>query len=211
LNIARTRPNAKARFQAYFSQVCAKTLRHLAQFLSDTHRPNILRFFRTAPGGNVQVELAKVPARELRRPMKITNAFQAGAFALMLAGLAAFPASARTSTDLPARVLKAVDTDHDGAINLAEAKQAAAARFDRLDTDHDGTLTFQEFQGSSNPRPSRQEFDIMDKDRDGTVSKEEYLAEVERLFTKIDADKDGTIDAKELGTPTGRILAALLL
>jgi Ca2+-binding EF-hand superfamily protein len=143
--------------------------------------------------------------------MKTTNVFQAGAFALVLAGLVAFPASAKTSTDLPARVLKAVDTDHDGTISLAEAKQAAAARFDRLDTDHDGTLTFLEFQGSLSPTPSRQEFDTMDKDHDGTVSKEEYLAEVRRLFTKIDTDKDGTIDAKELGTPAGLILADLLL
>jgi Ca2+-binding EF-hand superfamily protein len=51
----------------------------------------------------------------------------------------------------------------------------------------------------------------MDKDHDGTVSKDEYLAEVERIFKKTDRDNDGTIDAKELNTVDGRILATLLL
>ena len=136
--------------------------------------------------------------------------FQAGAFVLMLAGIASFPTFAQQHSDQAARVLKAVDTDNDGTIDLAEVKKAASARFDRLDNDHDGTLTFQEFQGSATSKPSKQEFDIIDKDHNGTVSKDEYLAEVERLFKKDDTDNDGTLDVKELRTATGRILAALL-
>ena len=147
---------------------------------------------------------------ESESPMHKRIVFQAGAFALILAGVAFFPTLAQQRSDQPARVLKAVDTDNDGTIDLVEVKKAASARFDKLDNDHDGTLTFQEFQGSSTPKPSKQEFDVMDKDHDGTVSKDEYLAEVERLFKKADTDSDGSLDVKELRTATGRILAALL-
>ena len=147
---------------------------------------------------------------ESESPMHKQIIIQAGAFALMLAGVASFPAIAQQRSDQAARVLKAVDTDNDGTIDLLEVKKAASARFDKLDNDHDGTLTFQEFQGSSIPKPSKQEFEVIDKDHDGTVSKDEYLAEVERLFKKADSDNDGTLDVKELRTATGRILAALL-
>ena len=89
----------------------------------------------------------------------------------MLAGVASFPTFAQQRSDQAARVLKAVDTDNDGTIDLVEVKKAASARFDKLDNDHDGTLTFQEFQGSSTPKPSKQEFDVMDKDHDGQYQK----------------------------------------
>ena len=51
-------------------------------------------------------------------------------------------------------MLKATDTDNDGTIDWLEVKEAASPRFDKLDNDQDSTLTFQEFQGSSTPKPS---------------------------------------------------------
>src|SRR5258708_21880827 len=36
--------------------------------------------------------------------------------------------------------IKMFDTDNDGTVDLAEAKKAASALFDKLDRDHDGTL-----------------------------------------------------------------------
>jgi hypothetical protein len=47
------------------------------------------------------------------------------------------PALAKPRRTDPIRML---DTDNDGTVDLAEAKKAASALFDRLDPDHDGTL-----------------------------------------------------------------------
>jgi Ca2+-binding EF-hand superfamily protein len=40
----------------------------------------------------------------------------------------------------------AIDSDHDGKLNLDEIKKAAAEQFDALDSDHDGTLTRSELR-----------------------------------------------------------------
>ena len=99
-----------------------------------------------------------------------------------------------------------LDTDHDGTVDIAEAKKAGAEVFDKLDTDKDGTLTVTELHG----RLSRKEFAAADGDADKTLSKDEYLAVIERRFKSADADGDGTVSAAEFGTPAGRALAALL-
>ena len=59
-----------------------------------------------------------------------------------------------TSLGLPHRVaaappgaLKALDTDNDGTVDLAEAKAAGSKLFDKLDRDHDGTLDWRELRG----------------------------------------------------------------
>ena len=43
-------------------------------------------------------------------------------------------------------LLKTLDPDHDGTVDLAEAKSAASKLFDKLDRDHDGTLDKRELQ-----------------------------------------------------------------
>ena len=103
-------------------------------------------------------------------------------------------------------VLKALDPDRDGTVDLNEAKTAGAAVFDRLDRDHDGTLDARELKG----RMSAKELSAADPDRDGTLTKDEYLAVVEQRFTAANPDKDGTLDAKELKSPAGRALLRLL-
>jgi Ca2+-binding EF-hand superfamily protein len=119
-----------------------------------------------------------------------------------LASFAAFitvPASARSGVGT-------LDTDNDGTVDLAEARKAASAVFDRLDRDKDGTLDRREVGG----RLSAKEFAAADPDKDGTLTKDEYLAVVEQRFKAADPDNDGTLDAKELRTKAGRALARLL-
>jgi Ca2+-binding EF-hand superfamily protein len=105
-----------------------------------------------------------------------------------------------------ASALASLDSDHDGTVDLAEAKTAAGAVFDKLDKDHDGTLDHKELHG----RIANQEWAVADPDNDKTISKDEYLTYVEALFKKADPDNDGTLDAKELNTPGGHALLRLL-
>jgi Ca2+-binding EF-hand superfamily protein len=102
--------------------------------------------------------------------------------------------------------LAAFDPDKDGTLDLAEAKKAAADRFDKLDIDHEGTLDKKEL----GHRFSRSALVSADPDKDGTVSKDEYLALVEARFNAADPDKDGTLDAAELKTAAGKALLSLL-
>lgn len=131
---------------------------------------------------------------------------------LTLASLLAAPFSpaalvTSASPAFAASALAALDTDKDGTVDLAEAKAAAGALFDKLDVDHDGTLDHKEL-GS---RISAKDWATADPDNDKTVSKDEYLAFVEVAFKRADPDNDGTIDAKELQSPAGRALSRLLV
>jgi hypothetical protein len=56
------------------------------------------------------------------------------ASAMLGAATIASPAAAA-----PADILRTLDPDRDGTVDLNEAKTAASALFDRLDRDHDGT------------------------------------------------------------------------
>src|SRR5436305_5800244 len=85
--------------------------------------------------------------------------------------IGSFPAFAKSERSNPVRVL---DTDSDGTVDLAEAKKAASALFDRLDHDRDGTLDKRELAG----RLSNKELAAADPDRDRTLTKDEYLAVV---------------------------------
>jgi len=98
------------------------------------------------------------------------------------------------------------DTDNDGTVDLAEAKKAASALFDKLDPDHDGTLDKRELAGRLTPK----ELAAADPDHDGTLTKDEYLAVVEQRFSAADPDHDGTLDARELNSKAGQALLRLL-
>jgi Ca2+-binding EF-hand superfamily protein len=98
------------------------------------------------------------------------------------------------------------DTDHDGTVDLAEAKKAAGDLFDKLDTDKDGTVDIKELKG----RLSRKDFASADPDKDKTLTKDEYLAAVEQRFKAADPDNDGTISAAEFNTRAGRSLLRLM-
>src|SRR6476660_9515241 len=51
-------------------------------------------------------------------------------------------------------LLKTLDPDNDGTVDLTEAKTAAGKLFDRLDRDHDGTLDRRELRGRLNAKDS---------------------------------------------------------
>jgi Ca2+-binding EF-hand superfamily protein len=103
-------------------------------------------------------------------------------------------------------LLKTLDPDNDGTVDLAEAKSAASKLFDKLDRDHDGTLDRRELRGRLNAK----DFAAADPDNDRTLDKNEFLALVEKRFNAANSDNDGTIDAKELKSSAGRSLVRLL-
>ncbi len=102
--------------------------------------------------------------------------------------------------------IKALDTDNDGTLDLAEATKAAEAVFDRLQKDQDETLDRKEI-GS---RIGLKEFAAADPDKDKTLSKEEYVALVTKLFKQADVDGDGKLEAKELRSKAGHALLRLI-
>jgi hypothetical protein len=103
-------------------------------------------------------------------------------------------------------LLKGLDLDRDGTVDLDEATRAASAVFEVIDRDRDGTLTRHELSG----RLSVRELRAADSDHDGTLSKDEYLAVVGKRFKAADADSDGTLTAGELRSKAGRALLRLL-
>jgi len=103
-------------------------------------------------------------------------------------------------------LLKGLDTDRDGTVDLDEATKAASAVFEMMDRDRDGMLTRHELSG----RLSVRELKAADPDHDGTLSKEEYLAVVAKRFQAADTDADGTLTAGELRSKAGRALLRLL-
>jgi Ca2+-binding EF-hand superfamily protein len=135
----------------------------------------------------------------VRRKFIFAVAILAAGFGAVSTGYA--PAAAATRG-----VLQALDTDHDGTVDLTEAKAAASRLFGKLDRDHDGTLDRRELRG----RMVSKEFAAADGDRDGTIDKNEYLAAVAKAFKSADRDNDGTLDAKELSSARGRVLLRLL-
>lgn len=128
------------------------------------------------------------------------------AFTAAILGLMAGSTAAFAQTNVGSPPIAWLDTDHDGTVDIFEAKRAALDLFDRLDIDHDGTLSIVELRG----RMGRGVFSAADPDRDATLTKDEYLAVVERRFSAADVDGDGTVSARELRTPAGRALAQLL-
>src|SRR5258707_10474577 len=103
------------------------------------------------------------------------------------------PALAKSRRTDPIRML---DTDNDGTVDLAEAKKAASALFDKLDRDHDGTLDKRELAGRLSPK----EFAAADPAPDGAPTKDEYFALVQQRFNASNQDSDRPLDAKEFGT-----------
>jgi EF hand domain-containing protein len=73
-------------------------------------------------------------------------------------------------------LLKTLDPDKDGTVDLAEAKDAASKLFDKLDRDHDGTLDKRELRGRVNAK----DFAAADPDSDGTLDNSRSLRNASR-------------------------------
>jgi len=125
----------------------------------------------------------------------------------VLSGLSLLSGSLAVVASPPrSRLMRSLDTDNDGTLDLSEAKKAAEAVFNRLDRDHDGTLNARELRR----RMSAKEFAASDPDKDGTLTKDEYLAIVEQRFKAADRDNDGTLTPRELISRPGRALLRLI-
>ncbi len=109
---------------------------------------------------------------------------------LSMGSVAIFSHSAAADTMVDAALMKTLDPDGDGTVDLAEAKAAGAAMFKKLNTDSDDTLSMKELDG----RISEADFKAADPDGDGTLSQSEYAALVEKMFKAADTDGDGTLD-----------------
>jgi Ca2+-binding EF-hand superfamily protein len=137
--------------------------------------------------------------------MMISRKLAAAVTMIGIAGMAGLGV-AQTASASAGSDFKSWDTDHDGTIDLAEAKTAAGAKFDSLDSDHDGTVDTKESVGAIR----KGSFAKADADKDGTVDKSEYLNLVEARFNAADKDHDGTVSKAELKTAAGKSLARLL-
>lgn len=139
--------------------------------------------------------------------------------AAMIVALAASPALAQGAgdSDKPANSIQSqydaskdprrFDLDHDGELSLAEAKSAAAYRFDKLDPDRDGTLS----PGEVGSRVPAGEFKRANPDNDGTLDKAEYLRLVEERYKAASGGADHGLKLGDLAsTEAGKRLLELL-
>jgi len=131
-------------------------------------------------------------------------------FSLMLAGgnilLSNSVLAKVKETVVDGALMKKINPDGDGTVDLAEAKAAGKAMFEQLNPDKDGTLDMKELQG----RISEADFKAANPDGDATLDMDEYMALIEKLFKEANPDDDGTLDEAELKSPAGQKLLALI-
>jgi hypothetical protein len=125
---------------------------------------------------------------------------------VLIGASAALCQSAAADTAVDAALMKTLDPDADGTVDLAEAKAAGAATFKKLDPDAEGTLDAKELAG----RLDQADLTAADPDADGTIDKNEYDALIEKRFAAADPDNDGTLDDEELKSPAGQALLSLI-
>lgn len=114
-----------------------------------------------------------------------------------------------------------LDANNDGKLSFAEEAAGTNTRFRAMDVDNDGKLTPEELgprhrrgprgdeaglaQGpDGRPMPGGGMLRRADTNNDGKITREEYRAQSDQRFDRLDVNKDGVIDAAELQAGQGR-------
>src|SRR4029077_8028896 len=112
------------------------------------------------------------------------------AFAVTIVGLIGGSSEELALTKKESSPVTPFDTDHDGTVDIDEAKKAASDLFDRLDTDGDGLLRIKELQG----RLTGKGFSAAEPEQDNTLTKDEYVTVVKQRCKAADPDGDVTVN-----------------
>jgi Ca2+-binding EF-hand superfamily protein len=97
--------------------------------------------------------------------------------------------------------LKAMDSDHDGAITIEEFLARRDPAFARFDKNADGVVDAAEFVAAANESTdywTRRFLKRFDADKDGKVSKEEFARFARERFAMRDLDDDGRIGPEDV-------------
>lgn len=126
-----------------------------------------------------------------------------GAAALLAAAAFITPASAAMTG---AEVVKSLDGDADGTLDMAEIIKAGVKTFQAINPDGDTTLESGETKG----RLTEADWKRANTDGDKTLEMDEWLKILRARVKKADPDKDGTLDAKELDTKAGQAVVVMI-
>lgn len=132
--------------------------------------------------------------------------YRLAAAAFLAATFAASPVLAQTQIT-GAEVIKKIDGDNDGTLDLAEVIHAGSKVFAEINPDGDTTLESGETKG----RLTAQDWKKANKDGDKTLEMDEWLSILRARFKAANPDKDGTLDAKELDSPAGQKVIVMIV
>lgn len=132
--------------------------------------------------------------------------YRLAAAAFLAASFVASPVLAQTQMS-GADVIKKIDGDNDGTLDIAEVIHAASKVFAEINPDGDTTLESGETKG----RLTDKDWKKANKDGDQTLEMDEWLSIVRARFKAANPDKDGTVDAKELDTKAGQALVVMIV
>ena len=117
-------------------------------------------------------------------------------------GAFTFVAPAIAFADDGSATVKSVDKDSDGTIDMQEAKTAAMAKF----------ATSRQGQGTARSTPRKPAWTSARPipTRTARSTRRSSRAALGDTFKAADTDHDGTVDAKELASPEGQKLQAMI-
>lgn len=103
-------------------------------------------------------------------------------------------------------LMRGIDTNHDGRLDIFEVKRAASRTFKRLNDDGDLTLERDELYGRMGPRA----YAAANRIKGKGIDRIEYKRYVKKLFKRINRDGDRTLECPELCTRAGMRLLRLI-